>query len=81
MSTVCGGKVMASKNVYFFQVELFRQNEEIVYQELKGILQNIVNDNAIEFDDYKSLDVTPFEEEMHLMLDIYEHEGNSFFAL
>lgn len=71
---------MASKNVYFFKLDLFNQNEEINHQEFKNILENIINSYAVEFEQYKSLDVTPYEEEMHLMLDIYEYEGNFFFA-
>lgn len=71
---------MASKNVSFFKVDLFDQREEVDYQELKRILIDIVNEHAIEFNEYKSLDVTPYEEEMHLMMDVYDYKDTYFFA-
>lgn len=67
------GFEMSSKNVYFFQVQLFHNDEEMNYQELKYILNEIIDKHGIDFDEYKSLDATPYEEEMHLMMDIYEY--------
>lgn len=71
---------MANKNVYFFQVDLFRSGEQLNYQEIGNIFKEIINKHAVDFGKYKSLDATPYEEEMHLMIDIYEYEDNLFFA-
>ncbi len=69
---------MANKNVYFFQVDLFRSGEQLNYQEIGNIFKEIINKHAVDFGKYKSLDATPYEEEMHLMIDIYEYEDNLF---
>lgn len=71
---------MASKNVYFFQLNLFQHGEEIDHQCFKTVLQEVVEKHATTFDDYESLDVTPYEEEMHLILDIYDYNDSSFFV-
>lgn len=71
---------MASKNVYFFEVQLSYRDKEINHSEIKNVLGNIINEYATEFDEYKSLDATPYDDEMHLMMDIYEYDNNFFFA-
>lgn len=71
---------MANKNVYFFKVDLFYRDEMINYQELKNVIKKIFDEHARKFNNYKSLDVTPYGEDMHFMLDVYDYENVSFFA-
>lgn len=71
---------MASKTVYFFELQLFHHDEMIGYQEFKAILQRIIDEHATVCKGYKSLDVTPYEDLMHIILDTYDYEETSFFV-
>lgn len=74
------GGYMASKNTYFFEVKLFHQNQEVEYSRIKEVLSNIIEQRTVLFDNYRSLDVTPYDEEMHLVMDIYNYAENFLFA-
>lgn len=71
---------MASKNAYFFELKLKHQGETIEHVKVKEIIKDIIDKHAMDFSEYKSLDVTPYEEEMHLMLDVYEYTEKFLFA-
>ena len=71
---------MASKNAYFFELKLKQQGKIIEYVKFKEIFADIVDKRATVFSEYKSLDVTPYEEEMHFMLDIYSYTGKFLFT-
>lgn len=71
---------MATKNVYFFEMKLYHDDEEININDTKIVIEEIVNGNAIDFGEYKSLDITPYEEDMHIMMDIYDYKNNYFFT-
>lgn len=71
---------MATKNAYFFELKLKHKGEIIEHAKFKEIITDIIDKYAMDFSEYQSLDATPYEKEMHFMLDIYKYTGKFLFA-
>ncbi|MDR7812060.1 hypothetical protein [Lacrimispora sp.] len=72
---------MAEKKVYFFKVNLrTKDGEDIDYKDLKDIFIDIIDKNAIEQDNFKSIDLTIDDEYTHIIWDIFDYENSRLFG-
>ena len=73
---------MALKKVYYFTVELVQihNSEENHSYELSSILKNIIDNEAVTQKRFKSIDLSFRDDQMHIMMDVYEYERTHLFA-
>lgn len=71
---------MAQKKVYFYAVHLYNGDNEKKYSSIKDILVEIIDQYSKDKSGYKTLDITPFDQVMHSVFDIFEYENNHMFG-
>lgn len=72
---------VANKNAYFFKLNLIDKNNQMIdYHLLKEEVINIIENNSIDQNGYKSLDVTATDGEMHNIIDIFEYKSTRVFC-
>ncbi len=72
---------MAQKKIYFYKTVLYDELGRIVSQELfKHIIIEILNSYGTNQGECISIDITPFEENMHLIFDAYNYKNEKLFG-
>ncbi len=72
---------MSQKKVYFFKISLCDQNgNEQDFTNLAPILQEIIENNAVDQGAYRALDLTVGDEYTHIIWDIFEYEHTRLFG-
>lgn len=72
---------MANKKVYFFRVTLADENgNEQNFRELKPLLKEIIENNAVDQGSYYSLDLTVADEYTHIIWDIFDYTNSRLFG-
>ena len=73
---------MASKKVYFYEVKLFRHDNdnEVDYHELERLIISTVNTNATIQEDYKTIDLTMDNDPLHVILDVFDYNNSGLFC-
>lgn len=72
---------MAGKKIYFYKVSLMDKNGgEVDYKNLKPLLQEIIEKNAVTHQTYKSLDLTVSDEYTHIVWDIFDYQHTRLFG-
>lgn len=71
---------MAQKKVYFYEAHLYYRDKEVAYSGIKDVLVDIINNKSIDKGNYKSLDITPFDQPMHSIFDFFEYDKNHMFG-
>lgn len=72
---------MSQKKVYFFKITLYDQNgNEQDFRNLASILQEIIENNAVNQGMYHALDLTVGDEYTHIVWDIFNYEHTRLFG-
>lgn len=73
---------MASKKVYFYQVDLYETqgDNKIEYSKLKERLIEIIENKAVNNQKYLTLDLTIGNEPLHYMMDIFNYKNDTLFC-
>lgn len=73
---------MANKNAYFFTVKLseVRTGEEVNYQLLQGVMQEIIENYGIEQQNYITLNLTLDDDPMHIIFDVFDYKNTRLFG-
>lgn len=72
---------MASRKIYFYQLRMFNETGKQVSQEqFKESIVNILTTKGIEQDNHISIDITPYNEDMHVIFDAYDYKDNKLFG-
>ena len=65
---------------YFHMVELFAGDTKLEIAKVKEEIVRIIDENAIDVDSVYALDITPENEEMHTIFDVFEYKGSQLFG-
>lgn len=72
---------MAQKKIYFFETVLYDEYGMKISQKLiKEIIVEILEKHGKKQEDYISIDITPYEESMHLIFDAYDYDDGRLFG-
>ena len=72
---------MAKKNIHFFEVVLYDEyGAKVSQMSLKKIIYDILETVGIKQKNHISLDITPLEENMHLIFDAYDYGEERMFG-
>lgn len=74
---------MAEKKVYFYSINLYEVDGEriIPITGLKPLIQEIIDTNSIQLNEYKTLDLnTDVDDELHIMMDVFSYEDEKLFC-
>lgn len=72
---------MAVRKIYFFETKLYDEmGRKVSQQELKKIIMDILSTKGIKQNDHISVDITPYDDDMHVIFDAYDYSENKLFG-
>ena len=61
---------MAIRKIYFWRIKLFDEmGREVSQQELKKVVIDILLEKGVKQEDHISVDITPYDDDMHVIFD------------
>ncbi len=72
---------MAIRKIYFWRTKLFDEmGREVSQQELKKVVIDILLEKGVKQEDHISVDITPYDDDMHVIFDAYDYSENKLFG-